>query len=462
MQKGIPNSDRLSMALQHSDSAPAMPQRLCAAGMVITSGQKKSLSDQMQARAIAFMVCRAAYDAIAGSVAVAALKAVPKSVQVQAQAVDGAVAPSGLPNSLTTPTPVIDAVTRALDPTEVGGDTAQGLPSESSAHKFLITPQMDDELERQGVSSDLLEVWHAKELKAYPCASCQDAALKHPPQPRVPPMARDLALRFMQYLVQLVNLPSKSWFEAQVLLDVYMARAPPSFGVHALPATCVVVVKLVKKMENAVVTKECARVWAANAKSAASTFRKSGFDVPDPTEQQLLHQELAVLQAVGWQIYFPTVESWMLAFCTRFNVITQGIFAASLAWIWKQSQFFRMTVVTREASCSALPPRKVAAGLLGLRFFSARLLPIRSLQPEELSDATWQRLVATAHGECRGSPSCAFTAEIVQRVLESLQAATGFTLDELREATKHVASILMGVFEDLQSAQQQQQEEEDW
>jgi len=442
-----------------------MSQHCCAAGLVKTSGQQY-LPKLAQVRAIAFAVCRATYAVAAGAAARAATQAVPTSVQekalaVEAEVLHGSATCGLLPTSPIPSKKVIDAAAGTLKATGLGASTAQDQPSESSAERLLITPAIEDELDKQGVSNEKLEAWRAQETKAYDCARGPHAACKHPDVPRVPPVARDLALRFMQHFVQLMSLPSKSWFEAQVLLDAYIAKAPSSFGVHDLPATCVVLVRMLKKVDNATVCMKGAR-FSANAQSLAQILRARGFNVPDPTEEQLHYQELAIIQAMDWQIYLPTVESWMCAFCSRFNVITQGLFMASLVWIWEQSQFFRMTVVMREvseASSSALPPRKVAAGLLGLRFLSARLLPIEALQPEEVSYATWQQLVATTHREDGGVPSCVLTPEIAQRVLELLQVATGLTLEELREATEHVALVLRDAFEDFHSAQQQQRQQ---
>jgi len=306
-----------------------------------------------------------------------------------------------------------------------------------------VSGELQDALDRQCVPCELIAHWTAKERKALPPASGSP----------LPAHVRDIALRFMVPCVQLMSLPPTSWFHAAVLLDSFCARAPRGVSVELLPATCLALVKMLKKVDQASL---CMR--GSNLSSCAVHFvhwlRASGYPgTADPTEEQLAEAERAVLEVLNWEIDVPSLESWTSLFCTRFNVLTRGHWLPSLQWVWQQSSCHQRLVVLQQAAGAELRPKCLAAGLLGLAFVSARLLTLDELRPPKASAEDWEQLFL--QGQLQSSaPSCILAAEHAQRVLQLLQAATGLPLAELREACAAAAGLLRDA---LQAARRPQE-----
>merc|ERR1712232_1171875 len=124
-----------------------------------------------------------------------------------------------------------------------------------------------------------------------------------------------------------------------------------------------------------------------------------------------------------------------------------------LEWIWQQSMFYASALLMRQAASSAIPPRRVAAGLLGLNFVHARLLPLDAIRPEKMCGREWEQIVVQSQLKGGDVPICASPPNVTVQVLQLLRLTTDFSLVELQESCKLVASTIRGVVVEFQTMQ---------
>lgn len=308
---------------------------------------------------------------------------------------------------------------------------------------------VDPCLDKQGVSNELMADWAAKEEALLSGCLSVDAGST---DGALPPDARDLALRYMQHLAQLMQLPETSLFDAAGLLDMYYLRAEGTVLVDTLPATCVATMKLLKKVDSALISMKGCNL-AAHGAQLSQMLCACGYEVAEPGEHQVAAQELAILEALGWRVIVPTVKSWTSMFCSRFNVLTHGFFLPSLQPIWQSSIAFGTALVMWRAASPSLPPRRMAAGIIGLSFVVARLLPVEALKPAQFSDESWQQCFASVSPE-GVIPSCVLEPVHAHCVWETLQQSTGLTAAQLQGAAAHAVAVLAELVADTRNAPQ--------
>lgn len=313
---------------------------------------------------------------------------------------------------------------------------------------FQLTEELEDQLDRQSVADELIFDWASRESSAL-------APLRRHSHARLPLQIRDVLLRFLSHFTQLMGLPQSSWFEAATLLDVYCLHKPGGLDVGVMPATCVALVRMLKKTDNSTLAMRGSNL-AAHAVQLAQWVRKLGYEASEPTEEQLNNQESELLEVLRWQVNLPSLESWLSTLCTRFNVLTRGLFAPSMKWVWEQSIFYARVVVMRQATGSGgLSPRDVACGLLGLTLVSARLLPLEALRPDKLDADAWEELFMQSQQQ-GAVPTCVLQPGHSDRVLELLQVSTGRSFAELQDATEGVAELLCDALNEIQSMRRAQ------
>jgi len=238
------------------------------------------------------------------------------------------------------------------------------------------------------------------------------------------------------------------------LLDVAHSRMPEGIPPESLPATCVALVKMLRKADAATLSMRGSNL-AVHTKQLAQWLQRAGCPAQEATEEDLSKQECVLLEALEWQINLPSIESWMSMFCTRFNVLTRGLFVPSLNWVWEQGIFYARMVVMQRATSKELPPRRQAIGLLSLSFASARLLELEALRPHKLCSTMWEQLFVQS--QLQGSvPPCVLRPGHARRVLELLQVTMDTNLVDLQEDCERVAVLLrdaLTTFRHMQQAQ---------
>eukprot|EP00418_Pyrodinium_bahamense_P015394 CAMPEP_0179114402 /NCGR_PEP_ID=MMETSP0796-20121207/53567_1 /TAXON_ID=73915 /ORGANISM="Pyrodinium bahamense, Strain pbaha01" /LENGTH=342 /DNA_ID=CAMNT_0020812623 /DNA_START=86 /DNA_END=1114 /DNA_ORIENTATION=- len=299
-------------------------------------------------------------------------------------------------------------------------------------HAVHLREDIQDALDREQVPTELLTELARKEDRAF-VSSCDGKPL--------PKVVRRLAVCFLGRLLGMFAAPSaEDWSAAAVLLDAFVAQAAGGLRLGALPATCVAIAKIVKKMDSVEIAHYLAgmnsKVVAA-ASQLAQCLQRLGYR-QDPVDTQELHrQEWELLRTLRWQITLPCQESWLSIFCTRLDVLTASILQTSIGWAREQSTAMVNTLVMWQATSARLPPRRMAAGALSINLARAGLLPLEALRAPEVSSAQWGHLLVEA-GIKEPSRQSSLNSSLVQYTLQALQTAVGCSRTTLQKASELV------------------------
>jgi hypothetical protein len=243
---------------------------------------------------------------------------------------------------------------------------------------------------------------------------------------------------FLSLLADRMNLPAGSLAQAATNFDVYCHRALKSTeDIADLPEVCVVLCHIIYKADNATVQADMAEL-----RSAANWFRQqsclSKYLLSDE-ERSLQTQELKVLQALEWQVNLPSVETWLVAFCSRFDAATSGVFGSMLACIYQRG-ILLSKALTQHVDALKFPPRSLALGFLCSGFITTGLLPSNTFRPESLEEAEWETVFTASQ---RGSGSrCIMDEACQKRIVLYLQLATQASPEEWQSCSWRLASVV--------------------
>jgi len=318
-----------------------------------------------------------------------------------------------------------------------------------TAHDFLLDDEQVDALDAVCVPDELLEDWNVHEAKMMmsPCAGNR---------PALPPLARDMALRFMAHIAKLLNLHPSAWFHLAVLLDGYCQRHSQADMISRLPATCVALVKMLKKADAAGLSMKGSNL-SAHAGQLREWLQSIGIWTDSTTEEMLNEQEASVLATLEWKIFIPSIESWLSTYCTRFSVLTQWLLGPSLSWVWETTISNGRILVMHSPASALLPPGRQAKGLLGMACVSARLLPLDAIRPEKVSPLLWEQLFLQIQGalsQQAAVPVCVMRDDHAMRILKLLCMSVGTDLENLQHDCGDVALQLRNVLTPPGSSQQ--------
>lgn len=294
---------------------------------------------------------------------------------------------------------------------------------------WAMTEQIQNEFDKQGASDELFR--HS--------ADVEEGILRETrPVVNFSRQVRSVTLQFLEHLCQKHNLPPDSFFAAAALADAYNRHTPGGACVEALPATCVAIASLLRKSHTCFMSSTSRWHYPAAAQFA-QVLRYYGYAVPEMSNDEVVQQEKAILSAVNWQIRLPTVESWMLMFMTRLNIVTRGLLMTSLAWVFQNSITLGTSITTQYAASPQYAPRELAAGLMALNCVCAGMFPVEALefQPVEPWDQLFSRL-----SRQRELPTCVLEPAQYQRFLAMLQLATGLPAAALQAAAGRAARVL--------------------
>mmetsp|Transcript_126644 Transcript_126644/g.352859 ORF Transcript_126644/g.352859 Transcript_126644/m.352859 type:complete len:379 (-) Transcript_126644:300-1436(-) len=337
-----------------------------------------------------------------------------------------------VPPSPESPVPDPEVAGQGLAMGHQGVDCTDELPT------FQPSDEEVDTLESNGVADELLQAWADKEVQA---VTPRPSDGNH----ELPPLVRDMTLNFICYTVSLLNVnqtdpstPHKSWFEVAHMLDIFLMHGSKGQNIlEDLPATCIALVKIQKKFDTATLNTRGLNLHL-HAAQLAQWLTRAGYTTSSPTQDELDQQEMAILEALRWQVNLPSIESWLSAFCMRFNVLTHGNFIPQLNWVWQQCMVYARVVVTHKAATLEKLPQRKANGLLGLTFVRARLVPLDALRPAKLSPTMWENLFESGQFQAT-VPVCVLAPGFAQRVLDLLQVVLGRSLAELQQDCAMIA-----------------------
>jgi hypothetical protein len=253
-------------------------------------------------------------------------------------------------------------------------------------------------------------------------------------------------------MVKLLELPADEWFTAATVFDRYCHSLPIDQCIRSLPCICCAVARLVKTVDDATCSVENYK-WSQIAAQMAGWLEKLGHAKIDvPSLDDIRREERSVIQAMDWQLSPPTVYSWLLAFCTRLDVLTQGEYTVCLQWAWT-SGFPCASHLVSAVSFAEVKPYSLTCGLLALLLTSAGLLKLHDLRPEFLSEDEWLNLFNQAQPMAVGAPQCALEQSRCEHFMMKFCEAVGCSSAVVKDHCHEAACALREGLELHQSQQ---------
>lgn len=326
-----------------------------------------------------------------------------------------------------------------------GGGGGRGA---SALTDHALCDEIQEALDVNGATSELIADWAGIEAKALksPKIAGKDSLL--------PAQVRDAALRLMTYIAQLLGMSQKSWFSVVTAFDAYCLKFGSADNIFVtLPATCVALVKLLKKMDCATDSMMGSN-FSIFATELVKWLQQMGHPVEDleVTEEAINSQELKVLKVLNWQLNLPTIESWTSRFCSRFNVLTRNMFMTSLNWAFGLCMAYARMIALRQATTREYSPRRISIGLLCISFVHARLLPVGQLCPEKVGHNDWEFLFAESQPQVQVAESLVPKTHH-QSLLDLLEVTTGCRLQVLKEDCHLAATLIRDTNADIKAMQ---------
>jgi len=250
-----------------------------------------------------------------------------------------------------------------------------------------VDAAFEEMLGRCGADSERLKIMNEQELKTF--------SLNVHDEDLLPVPIRCLVLRFFNFTLERTGAQlTKDWFQVVTILDILTARIP--MPLKDLPARCAAIISITRKVDTSEFPGLLTRL-ASHATELAHCLHEMDRDVPAViTEALISHQEQEVLGALGWQVQIASCETWISAFCTRFNVITEGRLHPSVQWISQNSITYARSVCMWQRTSKTVTPRCLAQGIFCISAVMAKLVNYVHLQPEQIEPQEWLFLFGAA------------------------------------------------------------------
>jgi hypothetical protein len=243
--------------------------------------------------------------------------------------------------------------------------------------------------------------------------------------------------------------PQKVWFDGMHMCDVLAARGL-NFADQAT-SHAIAVLRVLSKAEDATRSLPSDRLSATT-----EVLRRHGAAMQPALPEDIDSAERRILRCLGWQIWSPSLHSWLSAFLSRLRVLSkqyltdQPDFEAVLMQLWRQTYTCGSAVVMHVASIGWLAPRSSATGLLGLGCVRAGVLPLHDARPEWLGAAEWEQAYVRAMG-----PVPAFKAgSDAVKITQILQLATDSSMVTVKDTCGRVALVLPDANGPMQGARE--------
>jgi hypothetical protein len=235
----------------------------------------------------------------------------------------------------------------------------------------------------------------------------------------------------------------KVWFDGMQLCDVVASRGL-DFGEAGAAAHCAAVLRILWKADDGAHT-----LPSESLSTLTDHLRRHGVAVQTATPEDIDAAESRILRRLGWQIWSPSLHSWLAAFYSRLRVLVKQHlpeqedteFGAVLMQLWQQSYTFGTAVVMHVASLGLLAPRNLGMGLLGLGFVRAGALPLQSVRPGWLGAAEWEHVYVRAMGPV---PACKGGSH-ADTITQLIQLATDSSIGAVKDACGRVAMVVPDV-----------------
>jgi len=234
----------------------------------------------------------------------------------------------------------------------------------------------------------------------------------------------------------------KVWFDSMQMCDILAARGL-DFGDGA-SATAAAVLRILWKVDDGTHT-----LPSESLSTLTEVIRRHGVAIQTATPEEIDGAENRILRSLGWQIWSPSLHSWLAAFFSRLSVLVkqhlteqeESEFGAVLMQLWQQSYTYGTAVVMHVASLGPLAPRNLAMGLLGLGCVRAGVLPLHGARPEWLAADEWEKVYVRAMGPVPALRADSYAAKIT----EIIQVATDSSMGAVKDACGRVAMVVPDV-----------------
>lgn len=328
----------------------------------------------------------------------------------------------------------------AVCTTTSGGSTA------ISAETALLTEDILDLLDEQGISNELVADWATREKKAF---GANEKATAEP----LPFAMREAVLGFMRHLVTMTGLAEGGWFDAVVLFDLFRLCGRWQ-SVASLPGACAAIVCTLKKFETGT-SRVCPSEFSGEASRLQQWLSRSdcgsstGAGKAALSEDVLLvaddQAENKMLEAINWQLGLPSVHSWMLMLCQRLRILSRGMLTVAVDRVYVEGLAHAQWLVLRNDTSATMAPRRVANGLLCLGLAIEGVLPFGDLRPADISPNEWEELGHQCQWRNGASPHCRLPSEHCDSMLELIRVTAGCGLEALGEDMCAVARAMQEV-----------------
>lgn len=297
-----------------------------------------------------------------------------------------------------------------------------------------------EQLEQQGVSDELLDMWRTAESKVLVRRNSLSSGQCSAPEDR------QKAVLLLRCLVNGFSKGGsepdlKQWFDAVLRLDVHLVHNPNALsGPDAIPILCAALVNLGQKVEGEN-TNYDSRSLTQHAKETMNHLLVSAGEPPMEMYSALPDiqaTESFVLASVQWRLMLPTVSDWIKLMNTRLDTITCGQFQQTVAVLWRYSSAWAWTLAHKCQTTADSSPRQVAQGLICLACSFSGVVPAAPLDLEKVDLSSLGPFPTSI-----ALPAMSSNGQAV--FVAALLAATQTTFASLRQDASMVGDMLSGL-----------------
>lgn len=314
--------------------------------------------------------------------------------------------------------------------------------SSCGPEQTLFSEEMLEALEHSGVSNELFEWWMVLEARAQ--------RQTHGSVPLVRAV-RDGAVRHIEKMAKQTGCQWSALFLSVALFDAFCSRCVGGVAIDAVPVVCAAIVGIVKKEDDASMYVHYPEL-ALQASQFAQWLRGSGYPTVNAsvTVKEIQAKEHEVLDALGWIVQIPTIESWARAVMNRLNVLTGHRYAQPIQTMWQTNLVHTMRLVLlKQAESSNLTWGSAACGLFAFGLIGARLLPSAALKNDDLDADSWDQLLAQGYMPGMKVQPALLPVEESEYLLKQLTIAIGRDHAVICADCTKVANIMQEVMAEV-------------
>mmetsp|Transcript_114177 Transcript_114177/g.285640 ORF Transcript_114177/g.285640 Transcript_114177/m.285640 type:complete len:348 (-) Transcript_114177:308-1351(-) len=304
-----------------------------------------------------------------------------------------------------------------------------------------LVEDVEHKLELAHVTTDMMPIWASIENNMISILISGGQ--------RLTPSIRQLALLGISEVVSCLKLPEAMWFHGMALLDTWLAThnssTPSSDIIGGLPAACVAVAQVLRKIESGKSVSKSLRLDAADR--ICTAMRMCGCHLPDVLLQDVQEKEQSLLRCLGGQVTTVSLESWLSLLEARFHVLTADFYVELMIEAADRMRDQARVLVHWMPADGHRRPQHLATGLLGTGLVCAKLLPLEPLRPQHVTQDAWGQLFRESQ-LLEDMLACTLQPWLWRQVLESLATAANISMDQLQQDCTFTMECLRTAMDD--------------